>query len=256
MAEIGYYDADLTDALDKLNEIMGKLAKAPPSAKPEFLGMAEVKLKEVIELRKGYQLALRQAPRDQQRSYREKFEELNTRVEELNGEVKWARSEYERNGLFGDRLAGGPAGALGSGPLSNREVLDKALNVQKKTEKSLVNTQKMVQASKEVAVATGEQLREQREQIVTITDDVMRMEDSLARADKLIRTFARRMATDRVILVMTFFVFMGIASIVVYNAVNPDQTTFYVPDEVTPPNPEILYNKTVAAINKTIHDLQ
>lgn len=35
MAEISYYDADLTDAIEKLNELMGKLAKAPPGIKPE-----------------------------------------------------------------------------------------------------------------------------------------------------------------------------------------------------------------------------
>lgn len=35
MAEISYYDADLTDAIEKLNELMGKLTKAPPGVKPE-----------------------------------------------------------------------------------------------------------------------------------------------------------------------------------------------------------------------------
>jgi hypothetical protein len=35
MAEISYYDADLSDAIEKLNEMMGKLAKAPPGIKPE-----------------------------------------------------------------------------------------------------------------------------------------------------------------------------------------------------------------------------
>lgn len=136
--------------------------------------------------------------------------------------------------------------------MGNKEMLDKAVNIQKKTEQSLVSTQKMVENSKEVAIATGEQLREQRQQIVQITDEVMRMEDNLQRADKLIRTFARRMATDRVILVFTLLVFCGIAAIVIYKSVNPSDDTFYVPDEVTPPNPVTLYNKTVAAINSTL----
>lgn len=35
MAEISYYDADLTDAVEKLNDLMGKLAKAPPGVRPE-----------------------------------------------------------------------------------------------------------------------------------------------------------------------------------------------------------------------------
>lgn len=35
MAEVSYYEADLTDALDQLNDTMGKLAKAPPAIKTE-----------------------------------------------------------------------------------------------------------------------------------------------------------------------------------------------------------------------------
>lgn len=176
-------------------------------------------------------------------------------MEELAGEVKWAKTEQERNGLFGargpdaDARAGGPGGG---GQLSNADYLNKAVDVQKKTEQSLVSTAKMVEQSKEVAIATGEQLREQRQQIVTITDEVMRMEDSLTRADKLIRTFARRMATDRVILLFALLVFIGIAAIVIYKSINPNDTTFYVPDEVTPPNPVSLYNATASAINSTL----
>lgn len=180
-----------------------------------------------------------------------KFDELSTRVDELSGEVKWAKSEHERNGLFGAR-PGPDARPGGQGQMSNADYLNKAQDVQRKTEQSLQSTAKMVEESKAVAAATGEQLREQRQQIVQITDEVMRMEDSLTRADKLIRTFARRMATDRVILLFTLLVFLGIAAIVIYKSINPKDATFYVPDEVTPPNPATLYNATVSAINSTI----
>lgn len=251
MAEISYYDADLSDAITKLNDLMGKVAKAPPGVRPEMLAMAEVKLKEMIELKKGFQLALRQAPRDQVASFREKFDEHCARVEELSSEFRWARAEQERNGLFGDRAAANAAGARVTNGLGNKDLLDKTVDVQSKTEQSLMSTARMVEQSKEVAVATAEALRSQREHIVEITDAVMGIEDSLQRADKLIRSFARRMATDRVILLFTFLVIVGIAGIVGYKAVNPNNTTFYVPDEVTPPDPTTLYNTTLAAINTT-----
>lgn len=37
----------------------------------QLLGMADKKLREAVELKKGYQLALRQAPREQARGFRE-----------------------------------------------------------------------------------------------------------------------------------------------------------------------------------------
>jgi SNARE protein len=171
-------------------------------------------------------------------------------VEQLSGEVRWARSEQERSGLFGDPKA---RAAAGGPPSGNQEMLDKAVNIQMKTEQSLMSTQKMVQASKEVANATSAQLQQQRNQIVQITEEVMRIEDGLQRADKLIRNFARRMATDRVILLFTFLVFAGIAGIVVYKSMHPNDQTFYVPDEVVPPNPVEIYNKTRDAINSTLN---
>nr|CCA22239.1 conserved hypothetical protein [Albugo laibachii Nc14] len=191
MAEVAYYDADLSDALEKVNEAMSKMAKAPAGIKMELLTVAEKKMKEAIELKKGYQLAMRQANREEARVYRERFQTHCDRIEQLNGELKWAKSDKEREGLFGDRSSSFKGEIAG-----NREMLDTSTEIQKKTEQSLMSTQKMVEASKEVAMATGEQLREQRNQIVQITDEVMRIEDNLMRADKLIRTFARRMATD------------------------------------------------------------
>lgn len=48
--------------------------------------MADKKLKETVELRKGYQLALRQAPREQARGFRE----VRRRV---NGVTDWSGAD-------------------------------------------------------------------------------------------------------------------------------------------------------------------
>ncbi|ETV94954.1 hypothetical protein H310_11597 [Aphanomyces invadans] len=250
MAEIAYYDGDLSDALTKLNQIMAKLAKAPPGIKSEVLVEAEKKLKEVIDLKKGFSLALRQVTdREEIKSYREKNDVYAARVEELTREVKWAKSETDRNGLFGDAKA-----KASKVPTGNTDLLNKAQELQGKTEVSLKNTQKMIENSKEVALATGETLREQRNQLNAITEEVMRMDDGVARANKLMRTFTRRMATDRLILFFTFLVFAGIVGIIVYSKANPDQNTFYVPDQVKPPDPGVITNAT--GINSFINNTQ
>ena len=46
------------------------------------------------------------------------------------------------------------------------------------------------------------------------------------------------MVTDRAFLFLTFLVFVGIVVIVAYAMLNPDQETFFVPDEVKPPTPD------------------
>jgi SNARE protein len=54
------------------------------------------------------------------------------------------------------------------------------------------------------------------------------------------------------ILGYTFLIIIGIAVIVVYKAMYPEDSTFYVPDEVTPPNPVALYNKTMILVNQRV----
>ncbi|ETV79949.1 hypothetical protein H257_07146 [Aphanomyces astaci] len=253
MAEIAYYDGDLSDALTKLDQIMAKLSKAPPGVKSEVLAEAEKKLKEVIDLKKGFSLALRQVTdREDIKTYREKNDVYAARVEELTREVKWAKTETDRNGLFGDAKA-----KAAKVPTGNTDMLNKAQELQGKTEVSLKNTQKMIENSKEVALATGETLREQRNQLNAITEEVMRMDDGVARANKLMRTFTRRMATDRLILFFTFLVFAGIVGIIVYSKANPNQTTFYVPDQVKPPDPGVIANATGinTFINNTLNSI-
>merc|ERR1719198_2400048 len=70
----------------------------------------------------------------------------------------------------------------------------------------------MIEASKEVGQATLEELNRQREQIAGI-------EDNLTRADKLIRTFGKRMATDKCIQVFTVINVLMVIIIVVYAVV-------------------------------------
>lgn len=42
MAEVAYYDADLSDALEKVNEAMSKMAKAPAGIKMEVASLLRV----------------------------------------------------------------------------------------------------------------------------------------------------------------------------------------------------------------------
>lgn len=45
------------------------------------------------------------------------------------------------------------------------------------------------------------------------------------------------MMTDKIILLFTLLVFLGIVGIVVYSVMVPDQKTFTVPEEAKPPSP-------------------
>jgi SNARE protein len=112
-------------------------------------------------------------------------------------------------------------GEGGYGEMSGEEAGDMMLNdmnhIQDKTKSSLQNTKNMVAASKQVGEATMEELLRQREQIRNIDNEAMRMEDNLQRADKLIKTFGKRMATDKFIQCFACVNILLLVGVVVYS---------------------------------------
>ncbi|KAI9918090.1 hypothetical protein PsorP6_012607 [Peronosclerospora sorghi] len=254
MAELGYYDADLHDAIVQLTDLVDQLATAPRGVRPEvttpatrrslptknMLARATVTFQDVTALTNAFQVALRQAPRDQVRAYRETFHAHCVRVDALARDLEWAKAEHERRGLFGTPHATSTLPCARRGPhdvVGLKKVLEKTVDVQSKTEQSLTTTATMVNESKAMAAATAQALHRQRDHLVEITDAVTKVETRLERADKWMRAFAWRMATDRVLRLCTLWVMLGLAAIVAYKAVHPNETIVDVPDEIPRPAP-------------------
>ena len=99
---------------------------------------------------------------------------------------------------------------------TNDQYLAAASSVQDQTDASIEHTLGMIEASKDVGNATLEELARQRDQITSVADDVAKIEDNLSRADRLIRTFGKRMATDKCIQVFTIINLVMVVVIVAY----------------------------------------
>lgn len=136
---------------------------------------------------------------DERNRYKRELSSYEVTVTQLTTELRGLRSEGNRQQLFIGAKADGTNGT-GDDPVATGDtLLDEAGRIQDKTQQSLLNTKTMIAESKQVGMQTAEELQRQREQLNNIDGDVMRMEDNLDRADKLIRTFGKRMATDKLI---------------------------------------------------------
>jgi len=101
-------------------------------------------------------------------------------------------------------------------------MLADAGRIQDKTAASIAHTKAVVEATKEVGNATLEELHRQRDQIKDIDEEVMLIEDNLSRADKLIKTFGRRMATDKFIQCFTCLNVLLLVGVIVYAVVSKE----------------------------------
>mmetsp|Transcript_5913 Transcript_5913/g.8940 ORF Transcript_5913/g.8940 Transcript_5913/m.8940 type:complete len:277 (+) Transcript_5913:44-874(+) len=137
---------------------------------------------------------------DKRNKYKRELGNYESTITQLTTELRGLRSDGNRQQLFIGAQTGGNLDGANDNPEKHGDsMLQEAGRIQDKTQSALANTTNMIAESKAVGMQTAAELQKQREQLNTIDGEVMRMEDNLNRADKLIKTFGKRMATDKLI---------------------------------------------------------
>jgi SNARE protein len=240
MADIAFWSDSLSTAIVEGEEILNTIGKTRAGAdRTNLIAECETKIKRCKNIEKSFRMEMRLIPAGKRGDYEGELSTYKASIEKLGNELKWAKTESGKSELFGGGMgkAGGDGGAsvVQNPEEEGDDMLKKADGIQDKTEQSLQHTQQMVEGSKEVATATIEELHRQREQIKDITEEVMTIEDNLARADKLIRTFGRRMATDKFIQCFACVNILLLTAVVIYAVVSDKGLSSN--DEATPSNP-------------------
>ena len=198
-----YWDDTLTDEVQSIRQLLSSADGQSAADKASSLDRAEKKLRAAQGTKKSYKMETRLVADPKQRQmYENKLSRLSSELANCANDLKALKGGAQRGELFVGAKRGSSSYS-GNGEMSGEEAGDMMINdmnnIQDKTKSSLQNTKNMVAASKQVGEATMEELLRQREQIRTIDEEAMRIEDNLNRADKLIKTFGKRMATDRFI---------------------------------------------------------
>lgn len=157
---------------------------------------------------------------DESSRYKKELANYEKTLSQLSAEIQGYKSKENKNKLF---LGANTTGFDSSGevdPLQAGDaLLDGADQIQDKTQQALDNTAKMIQESKATGALTLEELARQRQQIDNVDQNVNRLEDNLMRADKLIKTFGKRMATDKLIQCFACLNLLMIVGVVVWSVV-------------------------------------
>ena len=210
-ADISYWEDALSQELQEANALFVSTSSLKGAQKTNKLLECESKVTRAKNIKKSYKMEMRLIKNGiDRRGFEEKLKKHDVAIGKLLGELKWAKSDGAKSELFGGASRGQNPEGEGDAMLAG------ASKLQDKTADSLLHTQKMVEATKEVGQATIEELHRQREQIKDITEEVIQIEDNLARADKLIRTFGRRMATDKFIQCFACINVLLLAGVITY----------------------------------------
>lgn len=91
-----------------------------------------------------------------------------------------------------------------------------------------------VETTKEIGKFTAAQLQQDTEKMKRIDQGLNEVQSEAALSQVLITRFAKRMATDKIVIAFAFVLIGGLVGIIVYASLNPDQKIFNVPSAVRP----------------------
>ena len=232
--DLQYWDDTLVSEIENIRSILRAVpSKRDEMEKQSLLDKAERKLRAANGTKRSYKMECRLLnDANEKQRFERQLAQHEKDLSQLTDELSQIRNEMQRGVLFSG------AQTDGSPEENGDSMLAEAANLQGKTQQSLDNTKRMVGEAKQVGGETMEELRRQREQIQRIDETAAKIGNDLERAEKLLKTFGRRMATDRFIQCFACVNVFLLVGVIVYIVVMKNKFPNANPlDPLAPSNP-------------------
>lgn len=216
MADIQYWEDTLVEEVELIRNILdGVQAMSDPVDRATALEEADDTMRSATGTKRSFKMEIRLVQDQNLRSkYSKRLKKLEQELRTRKADLKALQAEEQRDELF---ISGGAGDEDGNGKMdptmAGSNMLNEAKGLQDKTQDSLGNTRNMIAQTKEVGVATLEELHRQREVIQNIDKETDRLADNLTRAEALVKQFGKRMASDHFIqcfAVLNCLLFVGV----------------------------------------------
>jgi hypothetical protein len=162
--------------------------------------------------------------------------DIQEEFREVDGEFRALGVLVEKESLFeGAAERGKGKDKFDPKRATNDDLLGRALNTETDTLAKLKAGLATVESTKEQGKYTAAQLEQDREKLKRIDAGLDEAQSELQMSTVLITRFAKRMATDKIVIAFAFILVMGLVGIIVYASLNPNQKIFNVPSVAMPP---------------------
>ncbi|KAK8792933.1 hypothetical protein WA158_005097 [Blastocystis sp. Blastoise] len=223
MSSLDDWQNDAEESVFKLETSVKALVdEHDKKAKNQCLKDANLNLSEANDNIDTFGIQIRKTQGSDMLKYQDKKNELADRVKAAKAEIKKQTQIVERSALMeGNTIEGEQGGDM---------LLQHALKIQDKTRDAINQTLLTLNETKQVASNTTTALNQQTEQIDHMNVNVKSIDQELNRSDRLIKDFAVRMMTDKLIMVFITIIVIGIiAAIILYLVFKQDETPTAAP---------------------------
>jgi len=205
-------DDSVTEINALLEEVSTKLEKLKkgknvnPSKRADEIGYMKDRLDRAKKSLKSMRVEIREMSRVDQKPHNEKAQQLEDKINQLLLDVEWVEKDE-------------PGAPDQSPELDHKKIVDKALNIQNDDIETLHRVSRTVETTKQIGAETLDKMNQQREQIINIDKGVDEVSSNIQLASRHLRTFVRRLATDKIIMGFVLLIFVAVVFIIVWKAV-------------------------------------
>lgn len=238
-ADVQYWDDILTQEIDEIHALMDEIpAISKRDAKQNAISQAEAKLKSASKTKKTLKMETRLVTDSQARKrYETRHARLGEDLSHLKADLQALKQEFQREGLMEGAEEDDVYNVTeDDAQKAGDAMLGEAHRLQDKTQESLDYTKQMVAESKEVGLSSLEELKRQRETLDRIDKEADRIDSALDVAERLIKTFGKRMASDRFIQCFAVINVLLLVGVILY-VVLSGKSLGGGKDSGAPPNP-------------------
>jgi len=207
VAEVNALLADVTERLERFK----RAKNLPPAKRSDDINYMKNRLDRAKKALKGMRVEIRELSKVDQKPHNEKAMQLEEKINQLVVDVEWVEK---------DDGGGQPAPEL-----DHKAILAKAENIQREDIDILTRVTKQVVDTKQLGADTLVEMDKQTNQIVQIDKGVDEVSSNLKLASRHLRTFVRRLATDKIVMGFVLLIFAAVVFIIVYSIIKPNSKT-------------------------------
>ncbi|KAF2073089.1 hypothetical protein CYY_005613 [Polysphondylium violaceum] len=172
------------------------------------------RLQRARQILKSYRIDFRELPKAEQTNYQAKATTYEERLKTLENDLNWAEKQSENGGL-------GAPQAQSSVQGDYEQTMAQAKAIQKKDIDAVTRIAAEVDIINQTGTATLEEMAVQDEQLKRIEKGMNEVDSNLKLATRQMRAFARKMATDKIIMGLVLLIVIAIIFVIVYSIVKP-----------------------------------
>ncbi|KAJ3399713.1 hypothetical protein HDV05_001568 [Chytridiales sp. JEL 0842] len=206
MSEIEEFDEQLQDLIEGVTQVLEReVPRLRGQERIEKCAYLKNRLTRSKQVHRSLLVEIRDLDDELKHDWEQKAKTYETTIAKLCSDVEWAETSVKG----GDGESGGQK-RKEVDDMTAKELTVQALQVQDQTLGSTARTKMIVEQTIEIGTSVNVELKKQGEQIQNIADGVEQVESNLKRADKQLRVFMRRMATDKIFLAFIFLIVVAI----------------------------------------------